>query len=115
MAKHSYSIRFRPDLYQGFRKVAKANGYTATAAFEHFMSNCVENGKLVFPETGTQDFEAEALVLIDWLIKGQHLYRTEDGSEYNIRGRLLGLLPKIHDKALKDMIEESLKKSITQN
>lgn len=115
LAKHLYSIRFRPDLYVGFRKVAKADGYTATAAFERFISDCVEAGRMVFPDLGTLDLEAEARILIDWLSKGQYFYRTEDGSEYNIRGRLLGLLPKIHDNSLKNSIEECLKKSVAQN
>jgi hypothetical protein len=68
MAKHAYSLRFRSDLYLGFRKVAKANGYTATAAFERFMSGCVEADKLVFPDRAVLDLEAEARVLLDWLV-----------------------------------------------
>jgi hypothetical protein len=113
LAKHAYSIRFRPDLYLGFRKVAKANGYTATAAFERFMSDCVKADTLVFADLGVLDLEAEARVLLDWLGKGEWFYGGEDGSEVSIQGRLLWLMPRVHDSALKRSIEEKLKAAVS--
>ena len=112
MAKHAYSLRFRPDLYLGFRKVAKMNGYTATAVFERFMSGCVECDKLVFPDRAVLDLEVEARVLLDWQGKGEFFYRTAEGSEVNIRGRLLWLMSRVNDSGLKGLIGESLKRAV---
>jgi hypothetical protein len=113
LAKHLYSIRFKPDLYGAFKKVAKTNGYTVTGAFEHFMNACVEANTLVFPDNRILDYEAEARILADWLNKGKTFYRTEDSTEVNILGRLIWLLPRVQDKALRDLIEKSLKKSVS--
>ncbi len=93
MAKHLYRLRFKPDSYVAFKKLAKTNGYTVTGAFEQFMSCCVEANMMVFPDRGVLDFETEARVLVDWLSKGQLFYRAEAGIEVNIRGRLLGYCP----------------------
>jgi len=56
---------------------------------------------LAFPERGVEGFEAEARVLVDWLIKGKRFYRGEGGVEVNISGRLVCLLPKVHDSGLR--------------
>ena len=93
--------------------VARFGGYTVTGAFEKFMSGCVEINALVFPDRRIMDFEVEARVLVDWLDKGKHFYRTDTGIEVNIQGRLLWLLPKINDSALKKVIEDVLKKSVS--
>ena len=50
-----------------------------------------------------------------WLVgEGQRFYRSEGGVEVNIQGRLLWLLPKVQDAALKGMMEEALKKSVSE-
>jgi hypothetical protein len=67
---------------------------------------------LVFPDKGILDFEVEARVFVDWLGKGKRFFRAEGGEEVNIQGRLLWLLPKVQDAALKVMIEDVLKKSV---
>jgi hypothetical protein len=77
------------------------------------MSGCVEVNALIFPESRILDFEAEARVLADWLAKGKHFYRTDSGEEVNIQGRLLWLLPKVQDAALKRESEEVLKRSVS--
>ncbi len=105
-------FRFEPSLYERFCKIAYGANFTATGAFEAFMADCVEANGLVFLERQTLDFEAEARVLVDWLCKGKHLYRLEDGSEVNIQGRLLYLLSKVQDKALRGQIEDTLKGSV---
>ena len=105
-------FRFEPLLYASFKKIAGAGGCTVTGAFERFMSGCVDAGVLVFPDKGIGDFEVEARVFVDWLGKGKRFFRAEGGEEVNIQGRLLWLLPKVQDAALKVMIEEALKKSV---
>ncbi|MCL4430634.1 MAG: hypothetical protein M1167_07765, partial [Chloroflexi bacterium] len=81
---------------------------------EKFMSLCVEINGIVFPDRKILDFEAEACVLTDWLAKGKHFYRTDTGEEVNVQGRLFWLLPKVHDNALRNDIEDVLKKSVTK-
>jgi hypothetical protein len=112
LGKAFKGFRFQPQLYADFMKVARLGGYTVTGAFEKFMGGCVEVDALVFPDRRILDFEAESRVLADWLGKGKHFYRTETGEEVNIQGRLLWLLPKINDCALKKDVEEVLKKSV---
>jgi len=60
------------------------------------------------------DFEVEARVFVDWLEKGKHFFRTEDGEEVNVQGRLLWLLPRVQDAALKKHIEDALKNSVRE-
>ena len=76
------------------------------------MVGCVEADALVFPEKRSLDFEVEARVFVDWLKKGKFFYRCEDGSEANIQGRLLWLLPRVQDVALREQIEDVLKSSV---
>jgi hypothetical protein len=87
------------------------SSYTITGAFEKFMSSCVEDGVVSFPSSaGAGDVEAEARVMLVWLKKGQHWYSPESGEdEFSVEGRLLQLLPRVRDQALKEKIEESLK------
>lgn len=112
MAKKFCGFRFAADQYASFRRLTAAKGLTATEAFERFMSVCLALDDLVFPDQGLLDFEVEARVLCDWLDKGRHFYRQENGEEINIQGRLLWLLPKVHDVASKKEIEAVLKKSV---
>ena len=108
-----YGFRFDPQLYSDFKKVTGASGCTVTAAFERFMQSCIEADATVFVEKKALDFEVEARVLTDWLSKGKLFYRSQDGEEINIQGRLLGLLPKVNDATLKKDVENTLKKSVT--
>lgn len=105
-------FRFEPSLYERFCKIAHSANFTATGAFEAFMAGCVAANSLVFVERQTLDFESEARVLVDWLSKGKHLYRLDDGKEVNIQGRLLYLLAKVQNKALRGQIEDTLKDSV---
>ena len=114
MVKVFKGFRFESGLYNDFHKVADSCGFTLTGAFERFMRECVGAGALVFPDRGVLDFEVEARVLVDWLGKGKCFYRGEGGEEVNIQGRLLWLLPKVHDSALKREIEDVLKKSVAK-
>ncbi len=75
---------------------------------------CVTDGGLFFPKKETVGFEAEARVLVDWLEKGKHFYRSAEGEEINISGRLIGLLSKVSDAALRLRMEEALKKTVTE-
>ena len=106
-------FRFDPLLYESFSKIASAAGFTVTGAFEKFMVGCIEADALVFPEKRILDFEVEARVFVDWLRKGKYFYRCEDGSEQNIQGRLLWLLPRVQDAALKREIEDAMKGSVS--
>jgi hypothetical protein len=106
-------FRFDLELYDAFCRLAEKEHLSVTAALERFISGCVEAGALVFPEKATANFEAEARILVDWLEKGKHFYRTENGEEINIQGRLLWLLPKIQDTTLKNKTEQTLKESVT--
>lgn len=109
-----YGFRFDPQLYSNFKNVAGTGGCTVTGAFERFMRSCVNAGALVFVECQVLDFEVEARVLVDWLSKGKLFYRSQEGEEVNIQGRLLWLLPKINDAAVKKDMEDTLKKSVSQ-
>ncbi len=107
------AFRFDPQLYDQFKALASAGGYTVTGAFERFMQICVDGGALVFPERDVAGFEAEARVLLDWLVgKGKRFYRGEGNEEINVAGRLVSLLTKVRDSELRNRVEESLKKSV---
>ena len=108
------SFRFDGELYAGFVGVCGACGCTVTGAFDRFMRGCVAAEGLVFAEAGVAGFEAEARVLVDWLCKGKYFYRSTEGGEVNVQGRLLMLLPKVQDAALRGEIEEALKKSVSK-
>ncbi len=114
MGKVFRGFRFEPALYEAFCRLAEREGLTATGAFERFMAGCVGVDTLVFPDRLVSDFEAEARVLVDWLGKGRYFYRTPEGTEINICGRLLTLLPKVADPPLKRSIEETLKNSVSK-
>jgi hypothetical protein len=107
-------FRFDVELYAGFKRVACAGGCTVTGAFERFMSCCVEGGGLVCPDGGTEGFEAEARVLVDWLGKGKRSYRGEGGVEVNLAGRLVWLLLRVRDAKLRSELEETLKGSVSE-
>ena len=112
MPKTSKTFRLNLELYGRFKDLASKSGCTVTGAFEKFMSSCVENGLLSFPcsVAAEGDVEAEARVMLAWLKKGQHWYSPGSGEEeFSVEGRLLQLLPRVRDQALKEKIEESLK------
>jgi hypothetical protein len=108
------SFKFNPEVFGSFKQLASKGGVSVTGAFERFMSTCVEEGVLVFPERNTAGFEAEARVLVDWLRKGKHFYRTEDGVEVNISGRLVWLLSKVRDSGLLVEMEDVLKGAVSR-
>jgi hypothetical protein len=108
------SFKFDPQIYSSFKQLANGGGYTVTGAFERFMSGCVEARGLVFPERGSEGFEVEARVLVDWLRKGKRFYRGEGGLEVNITGRLVWLLPKVRDSELRGAMEKVLKESVSE-
>lgn len=110
MAKKIKAFRFHPDVYMRFRELASTGGYTVTGAFEKFMRTCIECEQLVFPEPiKAEDAEAEARIMLAWLRKDRYRYSFR-GQEVSVAGRLLQLLPKVHDASLKMEIEEELKK-----
>jgi hypothetical protein len=113
MAKTYYGFRFNAEQYAAFKQIATSNGLTVTGAFERFMNSCIDVGKPVFPDRENLDVANEARVLVDWLEKGKRFFRDEKGEEVNIQGRLLCLLPKASDTALKGRIEVVLKKSVS--
>lgn len=112
MAKVFRGFRFEQETYDAFCSLAEREGLTATGALERFMTGCVAVDTLVFADRRMLDFETEARVLVDWLGKGKYFYRNEQGKEINISGRLLSLLPKVADTALKESIEATLKNSV---
>ncbi len=114
MTKQFKGFRFEPNLYEEFGHLALKGGFTITGAFERFMNCCVERGSLVFPESGVLGLESEARVLVDWLRKGKRFYRDDVGTELNIAGKLICLLPKVQDAALRAEIEQQLKSSVNQ-
>jgi len=114
LAKIFRGFRFETQLYSDFQSVASAAGLTATCAFDRFMNACVERKLLVFPEMSVEGFEAEARVLVDWLSKGKRFYRSENGTEVNISGRLVDLLLKVHDSKLRVEMEDALKSSVSK-
>ena len=113
MGKRFYGLRFDPLLYDSFKKVAGAAGKTATSAFERFMQGCVEADALVYAEKRTANFEVEARVLVDWLMKGKRFYHSENGLEVNVQGRLFELILKVQDTKLLTQMKEALEKSVT--
>jgi hypothetical protein len=112
LVKQFRGFRFEQELYEAFCRLAEKQGLTTTRALERFMEGSVAIDTLVFADRRVLDFEAEARVLVDWLIKGKHFYRDEKSTELNISGRLLTLLPKVTDTDLKKKIEEALKSSV---
>jgi len=104
-------FKFNSELYKRFKDLVSRSPYTVTGAFEKFMSSCVEDGVLSFPSSAAAgDVEAEARVMLAWLKKGRHWYSPESGEgEFSVEGRLLQLLPRMRDQALKVTVEESLK------
>ncbi|MGA2308583.1 MAG: hypothetical protein ABSG57_03415 [Candidatus Bathyarchaeia archaeon] len=112
MPKSGRMFRLNLELYNRFKDLASGSGYTVTRALEKFMSSCVENEVLSFPSpvAAEGDLEAEVRIMLAWLKKGQHWYCFESGEkEFSVEGRLLQLLPRIRDRALKEQIEVSLK------
>jgi hypothetical protein len=112
LPKRSKLFRFNSELYSRFKDLVSKSPYTVTGAFEKFMGLCVEEGVLSFPSSVTAegDVEAEARVMLAWLKKGKHWYSPESGEEeFSVEGRLLQLLPRVRDQALKEKIEESVK------
>lgn len=111
MPKKLKAFRFSPELYELFKKLVVNSRFTITSAFEEFMSLCVQNERLVFPEVANVD--AEARVLLAWLKNKQYWYypSTGDEGQISVTGRLLQLLSKIRDRSLKTEIEETLKKN----
>jgi hypothetical protein len=112
MTKKFKAFRFDPELYEKFKKLAQDNNLMITEALEKFMKACVEIGAPTFPEPAShkREVETEARVLLAWLCKGEfwyHLGNEED--EYSVEGRLLQLLPRIEDDALRNEIENRLK------
>jgi hypothetical protein len=109
MAKVNKTFRLNPQLYADFKETAKKNGYTATGALEKFMAAAVEHG-LVFPSAKNMAAESEARVMLAWLKEGKYWVNLGGKEETSTRGRLLELLPKIEDAALRQDLEEALKK-----
>jgi len=112
MPKSGRMFRLNLELYNRFKDLASGSGYTVTRALEKFMSSCVENEVLSFPSpvAAEGDIEAEVRIMLAWLKKGQHWYSFESGEkEFSVEGRLLQLLPRIRDRALKEQIEVNLK------
>ncbi len=110
MAKKIKAFRFHPDVYMHFRELASTGGYTVTGAFEKIMRICIECEQLVFPKAAkVEDAEAEARIMLAWLRKNTHWYRL-GRQQVSVTGRLLQLLPEVHDASLKMEIEEELKK-----
>jgi hypothetical protein len=113
MGKVFRSFRFDGELYKKFSATCEADNFTATGALERFMKSCVEAQTIVFGETNLPSYETEARVLIDWLSKDKHFYRSKGGEEeINIQGKLLWLLSKIQNPEIQTQIETSLKQSV---
>ena len=113
MTKKLKAFRFDPELYKKFKKVAQNNSLMVTEAFEKFMRACVEVGAVRFPEPATRkgEVETEGRVLLAWLRQGEFRYHLgNEDDEYSVPGRLLQLLPRIEDDALRNKIENELKK-----
>ncbi|MGA3191281.1 MAG: hypothetical protein ABSD73_02060 [Candidatus Bathyarchaeia archaeon] len=111
MPKEFKAFRFNSQLYASFKELASKNGYTVTGALEKFMSSAVEHG-LVFPSTAQlEDVEREARIMLTWLRKGDNWVNLDGKEETSTKGRLLALLTKVKDAALKTQITEALEKS----
>lgn len=107
------AFRFDPELYERFKRVAQNYSLMVTEAFEKFMRACVEVGAVRFPEPAARKGEAETegRVLLAWLRQGEFWYHLgNEDDEYSVLGRLLQLLPRIEDDALRNEIENELKK-----
>ena len=105
-------FRLNPDLYGRFKSLVGASGYTVTGAIEKFMGCCVENGALQFPgRVADEDgLEAEARVMLAFVAQRRFWYHLRsEGENLSVEGRLLQLLQRISDSALKKQIEEALK------
>lgn len=111
MKKTSKSFLFDPVQYNGFKGVCKKSGSGVTGAFERFMKCCIEADRLVYTEQASAALELEAKVMIDWLDKGRYFYRSTEGMELNVSGRLLWLLPRVRPE-LAEQIEAALKRSV---
>jgi hypothetical protein len=115
MTKTFKAFRFDPELYAKFKETARGSSMMVTEAFEKFMRACVDVGAVKFPESQSRrrDFETEARVLLTWLHKKEfHYYPNRADEDYacSVPGRLLQLLPRIEDEALRREVEEELKK-----
>ena len=114
MPKAYRSFRFNPQVYESsqvyesFKRLASKKGYTVTAALEKFMSSAVEFG-LVFPTAKTENAEAQARVLLEWLKKDKYWVHLDSKEETSTLGLLLELLSKVEDAELREEIEETLK------
>jgi len=106
-------VRFKPELYYEFKRLADSDGFTVTRAFERFMEVCLGQGGVVFPDYKLEGLEAEARVLLDWLRKGKRFYRYVGKEEVNVVGRLVFLLTRVRDAGLRGDIEAELKKSVS--
>ena len=113
MVKKKKIFRFNEDLYGEFKQICTLNNFTLTEALERFMAGCVEAGRLVLPEK--TDYNVEARIMVDWLSKDQFFYRGESGDELSVQARLLWLLPKISDPAIKQQVEETMKKAVKKS
>lgn len=111
MVKKSKSYLFDPVQYGCFRKICRNSGLGVTEAFERFMKSCIDADRLVYVEAASGAVEAEARVLVSWLECGKLLYRNTEGTELNVSGRLLDLLPHV-SPALAQQIEAVLKRSV---
>lgn len=114
MAKRFYGIRFKPDFYSEFKKVAKASGYTVTGAYADFMAACIEANKIVIPSQTQQDYETQARVLMEWLQNGDFFFRSQTGEELSIVGCLFSLIPKLRSESLRSEVEIVLKQSVAK-
>jgi len=108
MPKTNKTFRLNPQTYADFKELARKNGYTATGALEKFMADAVKFG-LNFPSAKNEAAEAESRVMLAWLKEGKYWVNLGGKEETSTRGRLLQLLPKIENAALRKDIEETLK------
>jgi hypothetical protein len=113
LSKKPKSYLFDSAQYGSFKKVCRKSGLGVTGAFERFMSCCIEADKVVYGEQASAALEAETRVLIDWLDKGRYTYRSTEGEELNVSGRLLWLLPRVNS-GLAVEVEAALKHSVTR-
>ena len=105
-------VRFEPELYYEFKRLADSDGFTVTRAFERFMEVCLGQGAVVFPDYKLEGLEAEARVMLDWVRKGKRFYRYVGKEEVNVVGRLVFLLTRVRDVGLREDIEAELKKAV---
>lgn len=113
MTKKFKAFRFDPDLYEKFKTLTQNSNLMVTDALEKFMKACVDAGAVTFPESSARkrEVEAEARVLLTWLRRKQQWYHLNNEEDpYSVTGRLLQLLPRIDDEALRNEIENELKR-----